>query len=130
MRTATAVRYLQVPRLRPDVIAFLEHGVYATANMRGGGEYGEAWHEAGMFEKAERLDDFIAAAQAGSRNNTRPQPRSASWALERGPLVGAAMQRPDLFAAALPVVGVMDMLRYHKLPADLRGRRIRSSDDA
>jgi prolyl oligopeptidase len=108
----------EVPRFRPDVPAFLEKGgVYATANMRGGGEYGEVWHEAGMFEKKQNVfDDFIAAAEYLVKE------RYASAATlgimggsNGGLLVGTVMeQRPDLFAVALPAVGVMDMLRYHK----------------
>ena len=106
------------PTFRPDVIAWLERGgVWATANMRGGSEYGEAWHEAGMHEKKQNVfDDFIAAAEYlvhegyASRNTLAMMGGSNG-----GLLVGAVMeQRPDLFAVALPAVGVMDMLRYHK----------------
>ena len=108
----------EVPRFRPDVIAFLEHGgVYATANMRGGGEYGEAWHEAGMLERKQNVfDDFIAAAEYLVRERyASPQTLGIMGGSNGGLLVGVAMeQRPDLFAVALPAVGVMDMLRYHK----------------
>ena len=108
----------ETPRFRPDVIAFLEHGgVYATANMRGGGEYGESWHEAGMFQRKQNVfDDFIAAAEYLVRERyASPQTLGIMGGSNGGLLVGAVMeQRPDLFAVALPAVGVMDMLRYHK----------------
>ena len=90
-------------------------GIYVTASMRGGAEYGEAWHKAGMLEKKQNVfDDFIAVAtDLISRKYTSPARLGISGGSNGGLLVGAVMeQRPDLFAVALPAVGVMDMLRY------------------
>ncbi|MET4083331.1 prolyl oligopeptidase [Pedobacter sp. UYP30] len=97
---------------------FLEHGgIYVQPSLRGGSEYGEAWHKAGMLEKKQNVfDDFIGAAEYLIKENyTNPSKIAISGGSNGGLLVGACMiQRPDLFKVALPAVGVLDMLRYHK----------------
>ena len=105
-----------LPSYRPDVPAWLERGgIWVTVSMRGGAEYGEAWHQAGMLERKQNVfDDFIAALEFLIREKfTSPSRLGIVGDSNGGLLVGAVMeQRPDLMAVALPGVGVMDMLRF------------------
>ena len=106
------------PSYSPATIAWLDlGGIYVMANLRGGGEYGEEWHEAGMkLKKQNVFDDFIACAEHLISNKfTTSKKLSIAGGSNGGLLVGACMvQRPELYGACLPAVGVMDMLRFHK----------------
>jgi prolyl oligopeptidase len=108
----------QTPGFSPPAILGLEMGViFVQANLRGGGEYGDAWHQAGMKTRKQNVfDDFMAAAEWLIANHyTRPAKLAIAGGSNGGLLVGACLtQRPELFGAALASVGVMDMLRFEK----------------
>jgi prolyl oligopeptidase len=109
------------PAFSTSNIVLMEHGgIYAVPNLRGGGEYGETWHKAGIkLKKQNVFDDFIAAAEYLIRNKyTSKDYLAISGGSNGGLLIGAVLtQRPDLCKVALPAVGVMDMLRYNQFTA-------------
>jgi prolyl oligopeptidase len=123
-----------LPAFRPEYIAWMElGGVVAVANLRGGGEYGEEWHVAGkIVNKQNVFDDFIAAAEwLVAEHRTSREQLAIMGGSNGGLLVGAVeVQRPELFGACIPMVGVMDMLRFHTFTAGQFWRdEYGSSDD-
>ena len=110
--------YSLLPYFSTERIPFLEkNGIYVIVNLRGGSEYGDNWHEAGMkLKKQNVFDDFISATEyLINEKYTNPDKIAISGASNGGLLIGACLlQRPDLFKVALPKMGVLDMLRYHK----------------
>jgi len=110
-----------LPLFRPGFLGWMDlGGVFALANIRGGGEYGEAWHRAGMKHKKQNVfDDFIAAAEwLVAQRVTRTEQLAILGGSGGGKLVGAVMtQRPELFGACVPIVGIFDMLRFHRFTA-------------
>jgi len=125
----------ETPAFRSDAVIFAEHGgVFALANLRGGGEFGEKWHRAGMLENKQNVfDDFISAAEWLIENGyTQPAHLAIEGGSNGGLLVGAAMtERPDLFQAVACEYPLLDMIRYQKfLLGKLWVSEFGSSDDA
>jgi prolyl oligopeptidase len=125
----------ETPAFRSDAVIFAEHGgVFALANLRGGGEFGEKWHRAGMLENKQNVfDDFISAAEWLVENGyTQPQRLAIEGGSNGGLLVGAAMtKRPDLFQAVACEYPLLDMIRFQKfLLGKLWVSEFGSSDDA
>ena len=122
------------PFFSASLVPWLENGgIFVVANLRGGSEYGEKWHEAGMFEKKQNVfDDFIAAAEyLISKKYTSPDKLAIRGGSNGGLLVGAVMnQRPELFKVAIPEVGVMDMLRYQKFTIGFNWKAEYGSSDS
>jgi prolyl oligopeptidase len=108
----------ETPKFDPTLIPFLENGgIYVVCNLRGGGEFGKEWHEAGTrMKKKNSFDDFISATEWLIKNKyTNPQKIAISGRSNGGLLIGSVMtQRPELFKVAIPEFGVLDMLRYQK----------------
>ncbi len=124
-----------LPSFSPAAVAWMERGgIYVTASLRGGAEYGEEWHQAGMKEKKQNVfDDFIGAAEFLIQEKyTSPDRLVINGGSNGGLLVGAVMtQRPELFAVAIPQVGVLDMLRYHRFTGGVAwATEYGSADDA
>lgn len=113
-----------LPSYSSTRFAWLEAGgIYVSANLRGGGEYGEDWYRSGtQLDKQNVFDDFIAAAEWLVDNGVTSPEHLAIWGISNGGLLAAAtgIQRPELFAAAIPSVGVLDMLRYHTASGNAR----------
>jgi prolyl oligopeptidase len=121
------------PYYNPAAVLFVKQGgIFAVANVRGGGEYGEKWHSAAILEKKQNsFDDLIGAAKYLIRENyTNPDKLAIQGKSNGGLLVGAVMtQKPELFKVAIPVVGLFDMLRYHKFTVAHGWKREYGSSD-